>query len=235
MSSADSLGDRMKAYEQVSRGALVRRCPVVVRVDGRAFHSWTRSLEKPFDFGLVRWMREAAAATAAELQGAELVYAQSDEASFLLTDFARVETQPWMGYVLSKVVSLSASTFTAAFNDAARASGLRSATFDSRAFNIPFDEIANYFLWRARDWRLNSVLGLAQAHFSAKQLDGVGQEQALIMLAEKGVRWVELPQHLRCGSFFLVKERRWLSDVEPQYADVGAVVAQTMLGREGFG
>ena len=225
--SGDSLGDRMKGYEAVSSGALTRRCPVIVRVDGKAFHSWTRGMEKPFDRRLVNWMREATQATARAMQGCVLAYVQSDEASFLLTDWKEDGSQPWMGYALSKVVSLSAATFTACFNMATALVNFKPngpAIFDARAFNVPREDVANCFLWRAKDWRRNSIQGLAQAHFSAKQLHGVSMEAALNMLMEKGVDWNFLDSDLRCGSFFFPSRWTWAYDVEPHYKEVAAVV-----------
>lgn len=44
----DSLGDRMKGYEDVSRNFLTRRVPAIIRLDGKAFHTFTKGMEKPF-------------------------------------------------------------------------------------------------------------------------------------------------------------------------------------------
>jgi tRNA(His) 5'-end guanylyltransferase len=229
--SVDSLGDRMKTYEAVSRGSLTRRSPVIVRVDGKAFHTWTRGLEKPFDARLVSWMREATEATALAMQGCALSYTQSDEASFLLTDWSREETQPWLGYVTAKVVSLAAAMFSVYFN---RAVGLPShrpnnpAIFDARAFNVPEPDVANYVLWRAKDARRNSIQGLGQAHFSPKQLHEKSLDDILAMLTYKDVIWNWLAPELRHGSFFLPAVGEWVSEVEPRYEDVAALVVRAI-------
>lgn len=46
----DELGDRMKSYyENRSKTFLARRTPVIIRLDGKAFHTFTRGFNKPFD------------------------------------------------------------------------------------------------------------------------------------------------------------------------------------------
>lgn len=115
---ADSLGDRMKEnYENRGRHYLTRRTPVVVRVDGRAFHTYTRGLKQPFDDTLGDAMGLAALDVAQDMQGCKLVYVQSDEASFLLTDFDQLTTEAWFGYNKSKVETIAASAMTAYFNE----------------------------------------------------------------------------------------------------------------------
>lgn len=44
-----ALAKRMKKYEAVSKNVLMRRTPVIIRVDGRAFHTFTKGFQKPFD------------------------------------------------------------------------------------------------------------------------------------------------------------------------------------------
>lgn len=201
------LGDRMKRYEAAAERHLTRRVPVVVRVDGRAFHTYTRGAERPFDSRIIEAMFCGARALAAAMQGFVVGYVQSDEASFMLTDRATLATEPWFGYDHSKVVSISASTMTAAFNSRVRDMGERGsplcralATFDARAFSVPLDDAANYFLWRMRDWERNSVQMLAGAHFSHAELQGKNVPAMHEMLHGKGVNWADLPAQLRSGT-----------------------------------
>jgi tRNA(His) 5'-end guanylyltransferase len=222
----------MKRAEAVTRLSLMNRTPVIVRVDARAFHSWTRGAEKPFDSGISQAMYQSTVELADEAQGCKLAYVQSDEVSLLLTDFDSLETQPWFGNDLQKIVSISASTMTAAFNHYRYSAGVihttKRATFDARAFNLPMDEVANYFLWRAKDWRRNSILGLARAHFSAKQLHGVNQSAALEMLSAIGVEWDSLAPNLRFGSFYLPRWNECQDDVPPFYAGINTVVEKAL-------
>jgi len=218
------LSDRMKRYEQAQALHLTRRVPVIVRVDGRAFHSFTRGCQRPYDPGIAGSMVAATSALAREMDGCRLAYTQSDEASFLLTDFARLETEPWFGYDLQKVVSLAAAGMTGHFLlHHADQYGVGRATFDARAFNLPREEVANYFLWRARDWHRNSVLMFAQAHFSPNQMHGKKLPELHDMLHEIGRNWATdtNPQE-RNGTFIL--DGAVLSDIQPIYASIAPLV-----------
>lgn len=196
----DALGDRMKRYEMVSKGFLTPNTPVFIRVDGRAFHTYTRHCDKPFDMRLIEAMRYAAQNTAKDMHGFALGYVQSDEATFMLSDYARPETQGWFGYEITKLVSLSASLFTAYFNERLGACpkfGL--ATFDSRAFNVPLDDAPNVFVWRQKDWERNWVSMLARSQFSAEQLHGKSRSEVLEMVHSHSVG--ELPCVVKYGTF----------------------------------
>lgn len=200
---SDALGDRIKKYEQAYNQTLTPRMPVMIRVDGRAFHTFTKGMNRPFDYDLMNAMAWATKKTALEMQGFKLAYVQSDEATFLLTDFDKLDTQGWFGYELNKLVSLSASIFTAHFNHYTNFWNItdKIATFDARAFNVPDDDVANVFVWRQRDWERNSLQMLARAHFSHVQLHGKGRRDMHDMLHAKGVNWANLSPRLKNGTF----------------------------------
>ena len=105
----NSLGDRMKGYENISRIYLTKRSPVIIRIDGKAFHSFTKGFLRPFDNILMETMAETAKFLAQNISGCKLAYTQSDEISLLLTDYETNETQPWFENNLQKLVSVSAS------------------------------------------------------------------------------------------------------------------------------
>ncbi len=87
--AADSLGDRMKGqYEDRTRIMLPRRTYTILRADGKAFHTFTRRCEKPYDRRLVEAFDTAMLELCREAQGSCFGYVQSDEISVLLTDFA---------------------------------------------------------------------------------------------------------------------------------------------------
>lgn len=192
-SREQSIGDRFKEYEACGQVTLPRRMPLIIRVDGKAFHTWTSNLQRPWDSRFMLAMADTALALCEELQGAKLAFVQSDEISVLLTDYASPGTQPWLGKNLNKVVSVSASTATAQFNRAVLDRGItpgRPAYFDSRTFVLPKDEVTNYFIWRQMDATRNSVQSLGQAHFSHKELHQLSCEQVKQkLLEEKGVCW----------------------------------------------
>ena len=118
-SGKDSLGDRMKAdYESRTRYLLPRRTFMLVRVDGRSFHSYTKNCARPYDEGLMADMDETALALCAELTGARLAFTQSDEIQVLLTDFDTPQTEAFFDGNLQKICSIAASIATARFNQA---------------------------------------------------------------------------------------------------------------------
>lgn len=204
---SDSLGDRIKRYERSYNQTLTPRTPVMIRVDGRAFHTLTRHLQKPFDPRLMSAMVFATIDTAKEMQGFKLGYVQSDEATFLLTDYDQLETQGWFGYELNKVVSLSASLFTAHFNrhfpELWPEFG-KIAAFDGRAFNIPAEDAPNAFIWRQRDWERNSLQMLAQHYFSHKALQNKGKREMHEMLHNIEVNWAtDLSPRQKNGTWVL--------------------------------
>lgn len=112
-----TLGDRMKNnYENITRYYLTRRMPVIIRVDGRSFHTFTKGFKKPFDDVLVKTMQDTMKYLCENIQGCVLGYTQSDEISLVLTDYAELTTDAWFGNNLQKMCSVSASMATLAFN-----------------------------------------------------------------------------------------------------------------------
>lgn len=112
----DSLGDRMKGYESIPRNYLTRRIPIIIRLDGKAFHTFTRGMKKPFDNILMESMWETAKYLCENIQGCKVAYTQSDEISLLLTDYESIDTCAWFDNNIQKMVSISASMATLAFN-----------------------------------------------------------------------------------------------------------------------
>jgi tRNA(His) guanylyltransferase len=198
MTDNTALGDRMKRYEATHRTTLPRRTYTLLRVDGRAFHSYLRGCQKPFDEQFMTDMDHVAEALCAEITGAVFAYTQSDEISLLITDFATEHTEPWFGGVTAKWLSISAALATAVLNE--RRPGRR-ALFDARVFTLSDPvEVANYFLWRQRDAVRNSISMAAQAHFSHKRLDGVssaGMQE--LLFTEAGVNWNDYPDGCKRG------------------------------------
>lgn len=208
MSDNTALGDRMKQYEAVTKDFLPRRTYTIIRVDGKAFHTYLRKADKPFDTDVMELMDATAAALCGGISGTAFAYTQSDEISLLLTDFASVHTEPWFGGNVQKMTSVTASMATMHFNDKAIACQMTRgvkfgshAMFDARVFTIPDPvEVANYFLWRQRDAVRNSVSMAAQANFSHKELQGLNSDKMQDRLfREKGINWSEYPARAKRG------------------------------------
>lgn len=113
----DSLGDRMKNYEGVPKTRLTRRTPVIIRIDGKAFHTFTRGFNKPFDKVLSNAMVRTMEHLCRNIQGCVFGYTQSDEITLVLVDYRTLNTCAWFDYEVQKMCSISASMATAAFKD----------------------------------------------------------------------------------------------------------------------
>lgn len=174
----DELGDRIKNnYESRTIYYLPRRTYTIIRVDGKAFHSYTCGCEKPFDYNLMACMDATALGLCKQIEGTVFAYSQSDEISLLVTDFAKINTEAWFDGNIQKICSVSASIATAEFNKVQienkwkkQSIGLEEilkfAHFDSRVFSIPDPvEVANYFVWRSNDAIRNSISSAARAIF----------------------------------------------------------------------
>lgn len=223
----DSLGDRMKQYEGIPRINLMRRNPVIIRIDGKAFHTFTRGFRRPFDDILIESMQETMKYLCENIQGCKIGYCQSDEISLLLTDYENINTAAWFDYQVQKMCSVAASMATLAFNqvfwDKIRdldhdyyeyptkefnelieiyyKALEKGAMFDARCFSIPKEEVCNYFLWRQNDCVRNSIQMVAQANFSHKQLQNKSCDELQEMLwQEKNINWNDFETVKKRGS-----------------------------------
>jgi len=197
--SKDNLGDRMKTYyEDRTRYYLPRRNYTIIRIDGKAFHTYTRGMGRPFDDTFMYNMDETAKELCSQIMGAKFAYVQSDEISILLTDFDTLQTQAWFDNNLQKMCSVSASIATRAFNGVSLSR--KYAEFDSRVFQIPsLSEVLNYYLWRQQDCTRNSIQAVAQSLYSQKQLHGKNTSQLQEMIFQKGTNWNDYKSYYKRG------------------------------------
>lgn len=230
----DDLGNRMKNYENVPKISLMRRTPVAIRLDMRAGHTFTRGFCKPFDKVFMESMQETMKYLCKNVAGCVIGYTQSDEITLILTDYERLETQAWFDNQLEKLVSISASMATLAFNRAftkkvtnlilgyqdsrgflsikiqdeinhyyakLQTAADKGAMFDSRAFNIPKEEVTNLIYWRQLDAMRNSINSVGQANFAHKELQGKSTKEVKQMLLEqRNIDWDKLPITQQRGS-----------------------------------
>ena len=208
MTIVDDIGRRMKRnYEDRTRYMLPRRTYTVIRLDGKAFHTWSKKagLVKPYDESFAKSIDDAANFLFDESQGAVLAYTQSDEISLVLQDFDKPRTEAWFDGNVQKLASVSASLVTGAFNYAvsvndAAPDGTPLAYFDARVFTIPDKvEVQNYLIWRQQDCIRNSIIGAAQAHFSHKDLHGKSCYDMKAMIAETTSPWQSYHDRFKFG------------------------------------
>lgn len=252
-----SLGDRMKNnYENVNRFYLTRRIPVIIRMDMKAGHTFTRGMKKPFDDIFVKTMQETMKYLCENIQGCVLGYTQSDEISLVLTDYAEFTTDAWFGNNLQKMCSVSASMATLAFNkvfndnivkyidnhfdtdcdvmkDLAEYTKIlinarnKGAMFDSRVFTIPKEEVCNYMIWRQQDATRNSIQSVGQANFSDKELHKKSTKDIQDMLmTQKGINWNDYATTLKRGSCCIKAD-----DSLTEYDEAGNICSYTQRSK----
>ena len=230
ISLAISLHDRMtQYYESVTHSrTLTRRMPVIIRCDMECGKAFTNKLKKPWDDVFSEAMQRTVCDMAEKIQGCVLGYTASDEISILLLDYQELNTDAWFGYNIDKLVSSAASMATiffyknfikcallyenslsesekvsdsnylAVLNDKVQ----KSPIFDARAFNIPKEEVANYFLDRQRYTEKNSISMLARYYFSHKKIEGKNGSQMKDMLVKEcNVNWDNYPVVYKYGVF----------------------------------
>ena len=227
------LAKRMKSYELVPKSVLMKRVPVAIRLDGKAFHTFTRGFQKPFDDILIKTMQETMKYLCENIQGCVLGYTQSDEITLILIDYKKLTSNAWFDYEVQKICSIAASMATMAFNfffeklvsktyncndwdrthywgksiDGDEFGYFKMAMFDARCFNIPKEEVANLIYWRQLDATRNSIQMVGQANFSHKELQNKSCNQIQDMLfLEKGINWNDLETHKKRGSCCIKQE-----------------------------
>lgn len=222
----DSLGDRMKEfYEDRTRYLLQRRTYTIIRIDGKAFHTYTKGLNKPFDDSLMEDMDNTAAYLCKNIMGSKFAFVQSDEISLLLTDFDTLDTQAWFDNNLQKMCSVSASMATSEFNKLRKIRfqdfNYKEAQFDSRIFQIPTKtEVGNYFIWRQQDTVRNSISSVAQNLYSSKQLHGKNASEMQEMIFQKGINWNEYKSKYKRGRVIYKKEFELKESIRTKWVPV---------------
>lgn len=216
----DSLGDRMKEYENVERRYFMRRQPLIIRLDGVHFHSYTKGFERPYYEPFRRAMEYTMLDLCENIMGCKLGYTQSDEITLLLTDDDDIGTQPWFGKNLQKIVSVAASMATYYFNKNVKeilelgpgaerwnmqplqyAYDNKVACFDARAFLLPKEEVLNVFEWRQQDCTRNAIESAGQTYFSHGQLMNKSCNEIQEMLfQEKGINFNDYPDWYKRGT-----------------------------------
>lgn len=253
----DDLGNRMKTfYEQIPKTKLMRRTPVIIRIDGKAFHTFTRGFKRPFDEILIKTMQETTKYLCENIQGCVLGYTQSDEITLVLVDYQRFESSAWFDYEIQKICSISASMATMVFNkffaknvkayeysdetwseelktfdtskaDVYKKALEKGAMFDARVFNIPKEEVTNCVYWRQLDASRNSIQMVGQVNFSHKELHcKTCNDIQDMLMLQKNINWNDFPTHQKRGTC-VIKSDETETITEDNIGTDGSVIGTT--------
>lgn len=215
----DTLGEVQKKYESMVLESFMPGIPVIARLDGKAFHTFTKNLKKPFDLDLQMCMKNTLIALCEKFQ-VDVGYSQSDEITLVWYN-TRPEKMVYNGRS-AKFMSLLASTCSVEFyKNVIQYLPQKiedTPVFDCRVFQVESAQRAfENVLWRWLDARKNSVNMLASAHFSAKALLNVSTKVRRNMLEARGIMWDELHDDCKVGYF--CKRQVWLKEVTAEFKE----------------
>jgi tRNA(His) guanylyltransferase len=204
----DSLGDRMKKMEEhFTSLELFPGLPYIARIDGRAFHTFTKGLERPYDKRLSDAM---AATTKALVEEFDAIcgYTQSDEISLVFKPSHGTSQFLFDGKV-HKLTSILASAATAFFGKQLHAIPEKShltPLFDCRIFQVQNHvESVNYLTWRELDSTRNSVQMAARSLYSHAQVLDKNNAELQEMIFQKGTNWNDYPDFFKRGTYVIRK------------------------------
>lgn len=229
------ISTRMKDYENASVSYLTKKIPVIIRIDGKAFHTFTKGFKKPFDPILSSAMQETMKYLCENIHGCVLGYTQSDEITLVLCDYQKVTSDSWFDYKVQKICSVAASMATLAFNKCFKekveiawknavdslnyfdsspyVNAYDAAMFDARAFNVPKEEVCNNLIWRQLDATRNSIQMVGQANFSHKELQYKNCKEIQEMLfTQNGINWSNMPTKFKRGSCCVKQPREFTNE-----------------------
>ena len=233
------LDERMKKYEYITRHYLMCRTPVIVRIDGKAFHTFTKGMKKPFDHIFMESIQDTMKYLCENVQGCVLGYCQSDEISLVLLDYETLDTCAWFDNNLNKIISITSSMASVYFNQQfylnlldykiknreskdrdveyenrllAKISSL--PVFDSRAFNLSKEEVNNYFVWRQQDAIKNAIQMIGRAYFTHKELENKNGKEIVDMLDSIKVNYHSFSTCEKRGTCCIKTDKGWKLDTE---------------------
>lgn len=189
----DEFGERFKYMEYESRSNVYGDY-LAVRIDGKAFHTFTKGFTKPFDYEITEAFDFAVYNLCRNTDVPVLfAYTQSDEISLLLRGSG------WF-HDTQKISSVIASYTTAFFNR--ELASEKPAVFDARAFSLKREDVAEYFKWRKMDANRNAISAVAQSLYSHNQLQGKNKSELLGMIAEKSPQSLPIADRNFNGAYF---------------------------------
>lgn len=185
----NKLANRQKKYEKAYDQEIIRRLPIIIRIDGKNFSKVTKKLPRPFDSDFMDLMANTMLSLVKDVDGTVFAYQQSDEITLVLRNDQTFDTEPYFGNRIQKLVSISAANATYEFNNQLLKSNIkltRKALFDARVCAVPsITEAANNLIWRQQDCMRNAVANAARSELGHNLVKHKNQAQQLQLLKDK--------------------------------------------------
>lgn len=186
---AGKLATRQKQYEEAYDYKIIRRLPIIIRIDGKNFSKLTKKISKPFSPEFMDLMANTMLNISKDIDGTVFAYQQSDKITLVLRNDQTLETEAYFNNRVQKLASVSASMATLEFNNLLKKSNLhltRKALFDARVFAVPsIIESLNNLIWRQQDCIKNAITSAAMAEIGHAKLKNKNQAEQIKLLKEK--------------------------------------------------
>ena len=203
---SDAAGDRCKRYELSDNAKrAMPGIPLLARLDGKSFHTFTRGLARPYDTGMQTCMVETTKYLV-EQSNACIGYTQSDEITLAWFVEADSTSQyPFDGRMqklTSVLASMASAKFAKLLPEHLPTKAHLLPVFDCRVWQVPTKQDAfDVFLWREDDATKNSITMAASSYYSHKDLHKKNSSEKQELLFQKGVNWNDYPASFRRGQF----------------------------------
>lgn len=199
----------MKGYEIYSSLQVPKNSKIIVRLDGRSFHSLARDLklEKPYDERFYEVMAKVCEDLFKEFSPI-FVYTFSDEISLLLD---KIPFEGRIEKINSVIASFAASSFVMHYDTQFK----KPPAFDSRVIPIGDDDVLKYFKWRQDEsWRncVNShgISYLKSIHSNSEandEINGMSLSDVHELLFENGINLNNVETYKKRGIAVYRKNR----------------------------
>lgn len=228
----DSLEERMLYFRGLTDYKLTPNSYVICMIDGRSFSKKIKKkFERPFDDKFINAMNEVAKFVCKEVQGCKLAYVQSDEISFVITDFDTLNSDSFFGYRLCKMQSIIASLATGKFNrlmeelylaenPGGNINDVPLYQFDCKCWVVPtHNDAVGWLLYRQNDCTCNSMQQAAQAYLPHNRLVGLYSTDQIALLKEKhNIDWyTEYDDGKKYGRFIYKDTETFTSEQYGEY------------------
>lgn len=201
-----NLNDYFKNKEHEFKQFLPKKGYYIIRLDGKAFHTFCKGMKKPYDKDFIKWMDITAQKLCENIQCVKMAYVQSDEISLILTDLDSEKTQLWFDGNIQKIVSISSSLCSVFFNKLIPID--KEAFFDSRVFKLDnLEDVSKYLCWRQSDAIKNSITMLSLHYYSHNEIHKKNSLDKLELIKLKGDDYNNHDQGFRQGRVILAKEK----------------------------
>lgn len=208
-------GHRIAEYESAAETKLLRRVPVIVRIQSRDIST----AGDVTDRAIIACMESVGMDLAIKIAGCKMLYQQLRTFDMLILDDENAQCYSDYTKFVTSVASLATSLFAASINEVKKLT--RFPTFDVRCFNVPEFDVNGYFNWRQTQAYYAGLHEMALKH----KISGGSNEHVQQALLELGIDWQRELRVEKSGVLFertidkskLPARRIWTARLAPSF------------------